>query len=268
MFCQNTLKIQAAIAAKREEVFKRNLPEAQETLELLNLQLEVAEEYGDVDMINTTIGLITKTLREMVPVPRAVNEDAVMVKGLLNEVINKIAPKEEVKPAVTVSKPHSLGEELGELRELFGLANAEVKLFSEIDQLKLENESLKRHLANNGAKPVHGRQPLDPKQQHLETSINDVLQPDVVSATVAALAPMLAELVYKAVQTQMAVLNLAEAESEVEVELKEALDRLDQVELTAKEVTPVEKPKPKPVHQKPVPTPDDLEPEQAKTRGK
>lgn len=268
MFCQNTLKIQSAIAAKRDEVFKRNLPEAQEKLELLLLQLEVAEEYGHEDMINTTIGLITKTLREMAPEKREVHEDAVKVKGLLDEVINKIAPKEEIKPTVTTSETKSLDEELGALRELFGLANEEVKPFSEIDQLKLENESLKRQLAGGGAKPVHGRQPLEPKQQNLETSINDVLQPDVVSATVAALAPMLAELVYKAVQAQMTVLNLAGAESNVEVELEEALDRLDQVELTAKEVTPVEKPKPKPAQPKPVPTPDDLEPEQPKARGK
>lgn len=268
MFCQNTLKIQSAIAAKRDEVFKRNLPYAQEKLELLAIQLEVAEEYGHEDMINTTIELITKTLREMAPVARAVHEDAVMVKGLLNEVINTIAPKEEVKPVVTTGGTKSLGEELGELRELFGLANAEVKPFSEIDQLKLENESLKRHIANNGAKPGHGRQPLDPKQQHLETSINDVLQPDVVSATIEALVPILAELVTAAVQSQMTVLNLAEAESEVEVELKDALDQLDQLENAAKDVTPVEKPKPKPVHQKPVPTPDDLEPEQPKSRVK
>ena len=257
--------IESNYARKCEAIYAKNLSKRDETIQIAKLIIERAQAYNDEDMFNSAKKQVIEMLNGLtthhaLPSPKLAE---------LSSFLDELSPKEPVVDVVPAEaeKEATLTEEISRLRAELNPSN-HIPYLSEIDQLKLENESLKRHLANNGAKPVHGRQPLDPKQQHLETSINDVLQPDVVSATVAALAPMLAELVNNAVQTQMAVLTLAQAESEVEVELKEALDRLDQVELTAKEVTPVEKPKPKPVHQKPVPTPDDLEPEQPKARGK
>ncbi len=258
--------IESNYARKCEAIYAKNLSKRDETIQIAKLIIERAQAYNDEDIFNGAKKQVIEmlnglTTRHALPSPKLAE---------LSSFLDELSPKEpvvDVVPAAAAEKEATLTEEISRLRTELGLSNTNPPL-SETEQLKLEIESLKRHLANNGVKPVHGRQPLDPKQQHLETNINDVLQPDVVSATVAALAPMLAELVYKAVQAQMTVLTLAEAESEVEVELKEALDQLDQVELTAKDVTPVEKPKPKPAQPKPVPTPDDLEPEQAKPRGK